>query len=96
MNSPHLLCIWTSKQVLRMPFAGRNQFCEAKTTFCMLLSHKMYKIMQKITKIMLANGYLSDTHISYHNNVSLSRFCADVRGALSIFFFVSNTLFLHL
>ena len=29
--------------------AGQNQFLDAKTTFCVLLSHK---IMQKIAKIM--------------------------------------------
>ena len=33
-----------------MPFDGRNQFFDAKTTFCILLSHKMYEIAQKITK----------------------------------------------
>ena len=32
--------------VLCMPFAGRNQFFDAKTTFWVLLSHKMYKTMQ--------------------------------------------------
>ena len=39
-----------------MPFAGRNQFFDAKTTFWVLLSHKMYKINQKITKIMFLKG----------------------------------------
>ena len=29
----HLLCISTSEWVLRMPFAGQNQFFDAKTTF---------------------------------------------------------------
>ena len=33
-----------------MPFAGQNQFFDTKTTFCVLLSHKMYKIMQKNNK----------------------------------------------
>ena len=42
-----LLHILTSERVLRMPFAGRKQFFDPKTTFCVLLSHKMYKIMQK-------------------------------------------------
>ena len=28
-----VLCIWTSKLVLRTPFTGRNQFFDAKTTF---------------------------------------------------------------
>ena len=45
-----LLCILTSKQVLHTPFAGQNHFFDAKTTFCVLLSHTMYKIVQKITK----------------------------------------------
>ena len=40
----HLLCILTSKRVIRGPFAGRNQFFDAKTTFWVLLGHKMYKI----------------------------------------------------
>ena len=35
-----MLCISTSEQVLRMPFAGRNKFFDAKTTFCVLLSQK--------------------------------------------------------
>ena len=39
-----LLCISTRERVLRMPFAGQNQFFDSKTTFCVLLSHKMYKI----------------------------------------------------
>ena len=43
-----VLCISTSKRVLCMPFTGRNQFFDAKTTFWVLLSLKMYKIMQKM------------------------------------------------
>ena len=42
-----LLCISTSKRVLCTPFAGWNQFFDAKTTFCVLISHKLYKITQK-------------------------------------------------
>ena len=42
--------ISTSEQVLRRQFAGRNQFFDAEITFGELLSRKMYKIMQKITK----------------------------------------------
>ena len=45
-----LLCILTSERVLRTPFASQNQIFNAKTTFGILFSHKMYKIMQKITK----------------------------------------------
>ena len=45
-----VLCISTSKWVLRTLFVGQNQFFDAKTTLCVLLRHKMYKIMQKITK----------------------------------------------
>ena len=37
-----LLCISTSERVLRMPFADQNQFFDVKTTFCILLSHKMH------------------------------------------------------
>ena len=33
--------------MLHTPLAGQNQFFDAKTTFCVLLSHKMYKITQK-------------------------------------------------
>ena len=39
-----------SERVLRTPFVGLNQFFDVKTIFCILLNHKMYKIMQKITK----------------------------------------------
>ena len=39
-----MLCISTSDRVLHMPFVGWNQFFEAKTALCVLLSHKMYKI----------------------------------------------------
>ena len=46
----HMLCISTREQVLRMPFASWNQFLDAKTAFYVLFSHKMYKMMQKITK----------------------------------------------
>ena len=45
-----MLCISTSKHVLCMLFPGQNQFFYAKTTFYVLLSHKMYKIMQKNNK----------------------------------------------
>ena len=45
-----MLCISTSKPVARMPFAGQNQFFEAKTNFCALLSHKMYKNKSKNNK----------------------------------------------
>ena len=45
-----MLCISTSKRVLRTPFADPNQFFDAKTTLCVLLSPKMYKVTQKITK----------------------------------------------
>ena len=37
----YLLCISTSQRVLRTPFAGWNQFFDAKTTFCIILSHKI-------------------------------------------------------
>ena len=47
-----MLCILNSERVLRTMFSGRYQFFDAKTTFCVILSHKMCKIMQKITKIM--------------------------------------------
>ena len=36
-----------SERVLHTLFAGQNQFFNAKTTFSIVLSHKMYKIMQK-------------------------------------------------
>ena len=49
MEQP-LLCISTSERVLCMLFAGQNQIFNAETTFWVLLIHKMYKIMQKITK----------------------------------------------
>ena len=55
-SQPYLLCISTSKRVLRMPFDGQNQFFDAKTTFCILLSHNMYKIMQKINKNNVIKG----------------------------------------
>ena len=45
-----VLCILTSKRGLRTPFAGQNLFFDAKTTFYVYFSHKMYKMMQKITK----------------------------------------------
>ena len=38
------MCISTSEQVLLTTFASQNQFFNAKTTFCVLFSHKMYKI----------------------------------------------------
>ena len=44
MNAPFrafVLCISTSKWVLSILFAGQNQFFDANTTFCVLLSHKM-------------------------------------------------------
>ena len=34
-----LLCISTSERVLHMLFAGRNQFFNAKTTFCIIFLH---------------------------------------------------------
>ena len=42
-----LLCIPTSEQVLRMPFAGRNHIFDAKTTFSVYLCHKMFKKCKK-------------------------------------------------
>ena len=45
-----LVVLSTSKRVLRMPFAGRNHFFEAKTTFCVLLILTMYKITIKNNK----------------------------------------------
>ena len=39
-----LLCILTSKRVLRMTFAGRNQFFDAKTTF---MSFSIIKCVKK-------------------------------------------------
>ena len=53
-----VLCILTSERVPRLPFAGQNQIFNAETTFCVLLSHKMYKIMQKITKNHVLKGGL--------------------------------------
>ena len=53
-----LLCILTREWVLRMPFTGWNQFVNAKITFGILLSHKMYKIVQKITKNLGFSGGL--------------------------------------
>ena len=41
-----------------MSFTGRNQIFDAKTTFKVLLGHKMYKIMQKITKNHVIKGGL--------------------------------------
>ena len=46
----YLLCISTREQVLHTLLAGRNQFFDTKTTFYVLFSHEMYKIMQKIIK----------------------------------------------
>ena len=60
-----MLCISTSKWVLRMPFAGQNQFFDAETTFRILLNHKIYKIMQKITK----NPYI-DTWQQVHKGMN--------------------------
>ena len=51
-----LLCILTSQRVLSMPFAG--QLFDAKITFCVRFSHKMYKITQKITKNLGFKGGL--------------------------------------
>ena len=53
-----LLCISTSKRVLRTPFASQNQFFDAKTTFWIFLSHKMYKITQKNNKNHVLKGGL--------------------------------------
>ena len=44
-----LLCILTSKRVLRTPFAGRNHFFDAETTFSINFYHKMFKKPQKVT-----------------------------------------------
>ena len=51
-----VLCILTSERVLHMPFGGPKQLFNAKTTFCVLLGHKKYKIMQKITKNHVIKG----------------------------------------
>ena len=48
LKKKYMLCILTREWVLCTPFAGWNQFFEAKTASCVLLNHKMYKIMQKI------------------------------------------------
>ena len=62
-----MLCISTSEWVLRTPFTSLNQFFDAKTTFCVLLSHKMYKITQKITKNLGCKG------VYQHWGVTLKR-----------------------
>ena len=58
------MCILTSERVLRTPFAGQNQFFDAKTTFCVLLSHEMYKIMQKNKNHVLKGGLPAFRYIS--------------------------------
>ena len=45
----YLLCISTSKRVLRMPFPGQNQFFNAKTTFCVILYKKVYFVRKSIS-----------------------------------------------
>ena len=45
-----MLYISTSERVLCTPLAGQNQFIEARTSFYILFSHKMYKKTKKITK----------------------------------------------
>ena len=64
------MSISTSKLVLHMPFAGRNQFFDAKTTFCVLFSNKMYKIMQKNNKNHVLKG------VYQRLGVTLNLFCS--------------------
>ena len=45
--SVHQLCISTSKRVLRTPFAGQNNFFDAKTIFSINFHHKMFKNAKK-------------------------------------------------
>ena len=65
IRGPHISCeevlkdfVYTSERVLHMPFPGQNHFFEAKTTFYVLLGHKMYRITQKITKNHVLKGGL--------------------------------------
>ena len=44
----HMLCFSTSKWVLRMPFAGRNQFFNANATFCMILCYFLRYFILKV------------------------------------------------
>ena len=48
----YVLCISTSKQVLRTPFAGQNQFFDAKTTFSVTKWTKWRKKKRKPHKNM--------------------------------------------
>ena len=62
-----VLCILTSEWVLHTPLSGRNQFFDAKTTFYVLFSYKMYKMTQKITKnICFCAALLSFFFIFFH------------------------------
>ena len=47
-----LLCISTSKQVLRTPFPGQNRLSDAKTTFSITKGTKNQKIKGELLKIM--------------------------------------------
>ena len=51
--------------VLCMPFADRNQFFDAKITFCILLSHKMYKITQK-KNILVKEKFFKRQIVYFH------------------------------
>ena len=80
-----VLCVLTNKRVLRTPFAGWNQFFDAKTTFCMLLSHKMYKITQKHNKnhsISTSKRHAEHPFAGWNKQQVCVCVCARARGRL--------------
>ena len=65
-----VLCISTGEWVLRMPFAGWNQFFDTKTIFYVLFSHKMYKMKQKITKKHIIKGDYQHVLLTFPSGVN--------------------------
>ena len=65
-----------------MPFAGQNQFFDAKTTFYILLGHVMYKITQKITKNHVIKGGLPAFRCLFCS-VCDGKSCLSIRKSIS-------------
>ena len=79
----YLLCISTSEQVLRTPFAGQNQFLfNAKTTFCIIfLIFLHYFILKNKIFCMILSGFL--LFFCLFCSVSDGKSCFSVRKFIS-------------
>ena len=80
-----MLCISTSEQDSARRWLVQINFLTLKTTFCILLSHKMYKLMQKITKkIQVLRGVYQRLGVNSLTPLIFCLFCS-ISGGKSCF-----------